>query len=118
MAKLFLGNVPWSVSNMDLEQLLTSLELAFEKVEVVYDKETDRSRGFAFLHFETDEDAAAAKVALTDYELKGRQLFVDVANARQENRGGQRRRGGGGGFDRGGGGRGRGPRGYRDEDNF
>lgn len=118
--KLYVGNLPWSVTNGDLEHTIETLGLACSKAEVVYDRETDQSRGFGFLHFDTDEAARLAMAALNGYEMKGRELVVNEATSRQRESGGRTprsggedRRGGGGG--RGGGGRGRKPRGFRDD---
>merc|ERR1712113_377900 len=48
-----------------------------EKVQVVLDGKTGRSRGFAFVYFESQEDAKAAKEAMSDQEIDGRRIRVD-----------------------------------------
>jgi len=113
--KLYVGNLPWSVTNDDLGNIMTELGLQYASAEVVYDRETDRSRGFAFVHFDSDEAADLARRALSGYEVKGRVLVVDEATARQQDRDRGRRGGGGGGGYRGGGRGGRERRGYRGE---
>merc|ERR1712241_1058332 len=93
-----------------------------EKVTVVLDGKTGRSRGFAFIYFESQEDAKAAKEAMSDQEIDGRRIRVDfsitkrphtptpgVYMGRPTYRGGG---GGGGGGYRGGDGGGRYDRGY------
>merc|ERR1712184_212873 len=93
-----------------------------EKCTVVLDKKTGRSRGFAFVYFESQEDAKAAKEAMCDQEIDGRRIRVDfsitkrahtptpgVYMGRPTYRGGG---GGGGGGYRGGDGGGRYDRGY------
>merc|ERR1719483_1394367 len=86
-----------------------------EKVQVILDGKTGRSRGFSFVYFESAEDAKAAKEAMCDQEIDGRRIRVDfsitkrsrtptpgVYMGRPTYRGGGGRRGGGGGGDRGG----------------
>jgi len=102
-----------------------------EKVQVVLDGKTGRSRGFAFVYFESVEDAKAAKDAMCDTEIDGRRIRVDYSitkrshtptpgvymgkpTYRNDRGGGGYRGGGGGGYgrdDRGYGGRDEG-RGY------
>jgi RNA recognition motif-containing protein len=98
--KLFLGNLEWGVRDGDLRSLLDSLGVAYEKVDVVLDQNTGRSRGFAFVHFSTDDDTTRARVALEGADLAGRAIHVEDAVERP--RGGRRDGGGGGGRDRGG----------------
>jgi len=50
-----------------------------EKVTVVLDGKTGRSRGFAFIYFESQEDAKAAKEAMSDQEIDGRRVRVDFS---------------------------------------
>merc|ERR1711881_330731 len=50
-----------------------------EKVSVVLDGKTGRSRGFAFIYFESQEDAKAAKEAMSDQEIDGRRVRVDFS---------------------------------------
>lgn len=50
-----------------------------EKVQVVLDGKTGRSRGFAFVYFEAVDDAKAAKDAMCDTEIDGRRIRVDYS---------------------------------------
>ena len=50
-----------------------------QKVQVVLDGKTGRSRGFAFVYFEAMEDAKAAKDAMCDTEIDGRKIRVDYS---------------------------------------
>jgi hypothetical protein len=98
--KLFVGNLPYSVTSERLQEAFSQFgNVASSKV--IVDRETGRSRGFAFLEMETDEMGAAAMQAMNGALLDGRSIAVREAVERQP--GG----GGGGGF---GGGGGRGPR--------
>jgi RNA recognition motif-containing protein len=104
MAKrIFVGNLPFSASEDQLRGLFSAHgEVA--SVNIITDKFTNRSRGFAFVEMSDDAAAAAAIAALNQYQLDGRALTVNEARERAE--GGPR-----GGF----GGQGRGPRRGRDE---
>lgn len=73
-----------------------------DSAKVIMDRETGRSRGFAFVEMPNDDEGRAAIEALNETELDGRTIIVKEAEPR-ENRGGGGGRGGyGGGGDRGG----------------
>jgi hypothetical protein len=99
--KLFVGNLPYSVTSERLQEAFSQFGTVTSS-KVIVDRETGRSRGFAFLEMETDDQGAAAMQAMNGALLDGRSIAVREAVERQP--GG----GGGGGF--GGGGGGRGPR--------
>lgn len=100
--KLFVGNLPYSVTSERLQEAFSQFGTVTSS-KVIVDRETGRSRGFAFLEMETDDQGAAAMQAMNGALLDGRSIAVREAVERQP--GG----GGGGGFGGGGGG-GRGPR--------
>ena len=103
--RLYVGNLPYSASNDELEQLFGQ----FGKVtsaQVIQDRDTGRSKGFAFVEMSSDSEAQAAINGLNDKEHNGRPLTVNEAKPRE---GG----GGGGGGPRGGGGGGGGGYGRR-----
>jgi RNA recognition motif-containing protein len=92
--KLFVGNLPWSTRGPDLEDIMSQKGLAFARAEVLVDHDNpNRSRGFGFLHFDTEGDAAAARAALADLDIGGRTIRVDDASS---NRGSDSRGRGGG----------------------
>jgi cold-inducible RNA-binding protein len=103
---LYVGNLPFSVTEQDLEQLF-SQSGQVDSANVVTDRDTGRSRGFGFVEMETQEAANAAIDALNGYELSGRALTVNEARPKESrpSRGGFGGGGGRGGFG-GGGGRG------------
>jgi RNA recognition motif-containing protein len=100
--KLYVGNIPFSMTETELEELF-SRHGAVSSAKVITDRETGRSRGFAFVEMESDA-ADAAIEALDGKDFGGRALRVNEARERE-------RGGGGGGGGRGGGGGG--PRGRR-----
>jgi len=97
---LYVGNLPFTAKDSDLEQLFASYGTVVS-AKVVIDRETNRSRGFGFVEMETEEQAQAAVDALDQKDFMGRTLKVNMARPREQ----QPRRGGSGG---GGGGYGRG----------
>lgn len=105
--RLYVGNLPYSVTSSDLEQMF-SAHGAVSSAEVIEDRATGRSKGFGFVEMSSDDDAQAAIDALNGQDHGGRPLTVNEAKPR-ENRGGGGGGGGGrrGGFGGGGGGRGR-----------
>jgi RNA recognition motif-containing protein len=104
--KLFVGNLSFQTSEVALEDAFKTHGDVTE-VNLMVDKMTGRSRGFAFVTMATDEAAEAAIAAMHGQQLDGRALTVNVARPREERSGG----GGGGGGYRGGGGGGGGYRG-------
>src|SRR4030095_2774921 len=96
--KLFVGNLPYSVTSERLQEAFSQFGTVTSS-KVIVDRETGRSRGFAFLEMETDDMGAAAMQAMNGALLDGRSIAVREAVERQP--------GGGGGFGGGGGGGGR-----------
>jgi RNA recognition motif-containing protein len=102
--KLYCGNLSYSVSSSDLEQLCSQFGTV-ESAQVISDRDTGRSKGFGFVEMSTEEEAQAAIEGLNQKEHDGRPLTVNEARPREERGGG--RRGGYGGGGRGGRGGGR-----------
>jgi RNA recognition motif-containing protein len=102
-SKLYVGNLAYSVSNSDLEQLFSQAGQV-QSVAVIMDKFSGQSKGFGFVEMATAEDASKAIQQFNDTELKGRNIKVNEAKPRENSFGGNNRGGGGGG---GGGDRGR-----------
>ena len=96
--RVFVGNLPFSATEDQLRELF-SQHGEVSTAEIVKDKFTERSRGFAFVEMATDEAAAAAVAALNQHQMDGRPLTVNEARARTEGRGprGGGNRGGEGG---------------------
>ena len=103
MKNLFVGNIPHSTTEVELRALFEP-HGAVERVSVVTDRETGRSRGFAFVEM-TDAGAADKAVAALDgSDLGGRPMKVNEARPKEKSSGGGSR---GGRFGGGGGGGGR-----------
>lgn len=115
--RLYVGNLPFSITEQELEELF-SQSGQVESANVVTDRDTGRSRGFAFVEMDTREAADAAIQALNGVEIAGRTLTVNEARPKESRGGGGGRGGFGGGRERGGFGGGRGGGGGRDRGGF
>src|SRR5678815_5343386 len=90
--KLYVGNLAFQTTNQELEQLFGQAGTV-HSASVVEDRDTGRSRGFAFVEMSSEEEATSAIAQFNGKEVGGRALKVNEAKPR-ENRGG----GGGRGF--------------------
>lgn len=99
-SKLYVGNLAYSVSNDDLQQLFSQVGQV-QSATVVTDKFSGQSKGFGFVEMTTGEEAANAIRQFNDSELKGRNIKVNEAKPRESSFGGGRDRNGGGGAGRG-----------------
>ena len=109
--KLYVGNLAFQTTSDDLQQLFAQAGTV-QSASVVEDRDTGRSRGFAFVEMSTQDEANAAIEQFNGKEVGGRALKVNEAKPRENRSGGGgggrfgNNRGGGGGFggNRGGGG--------------
>jgi RNA recognition motif-containing protein len=90
--KLYVGNLPYEVSEADLQELFGRAG-SVESVNVMRDQMTGRARGFAFVEMSTDEEAQKAITELNASQLGGRNLTVNEARPKAARSGG-----GGGGY--------------------
>ncbi len=97
--KLYVGNLSFSTAEEDLHNLFSQAGTV-QQTNLIHDRDTGRSRGFAFVEMASKEEGLRAIEQFHGTELDGRTLTVNEARPREE-------RGGGGGFNRGGGGGGR-----------
>jgi RNA recognition motif-containing protein len=100
--KLYVGNLAFQTTSQQLQELFAQAGTV-ESASVVEDRDTGRSRGFAFVEMSTAEEATAAIDQFNGKELGGRALKVNEAKPRENRGGGGGRgfggnRGGGGGF--------------------
>ncbi len=101
--KLYVGNLNYQTDSSELQEMFGQFGTV-ESAEIIADRETGRSKGFGFVQFSTDDEAAAAIAGLNGKEIGGRALTVNEAKPKENRTGGGG--GGRGGFGGGGGGRG------------
>jgi len=119
--KLFVGNLSFNTTENSLHEAFSAHGNVVE-ANLMMDRMTGRSRGFAFVTYSTPEEAQKAIEAMSGAQLDGRALTVNVARPKEErppggggrDRGPRREFGGGGGGSRGGYGGGGGGGGGRD----
>lgn len=118
--KLYVGNLPYSVRDSDLEQSFGQFG-AVTSAKVMMERDTGRSKGFGFVEMGSDAEALAAIEGMNGQPLGGRSLVVNEARPMEARRpprtggfggggGGYGGGGGGGGYGGGGGGGGGGRR--------
>ena len=78
--KIYVGNLPWSVSNGDLEDLFAKIG-PVESAQVVTDRDSGRSRRFGFVEM-AQNDGQRAVAELNGQELDGRALRVNEAQSK------------------------------------
>ncbi|HVT09516.1 MAG TPA: RNA-binding protein, partial [Polyangia bacterium] len=115
--RLYVGNLPYTVTELDLRELFAGLGTVTD-AKIITDRETGRPRGFGFIEMATEDEARKAIEELNGRDVQGRQVAVKEAEDRRGGGGGGGgfggggRGGGGGGYGGGGGGRGGGGGGY------
>lgn len=92
-AKLYVGNLSYETTEDELRELFTQAGTVSE-VALIKDRDTGRSKGFAFVTMSTQEEANKAIQQFNGRSMGNRQLSVNVARPREE-----RPSGGGGGYD-------------------
>lgn len=97
MKNIFVGNLDFGATEDSLRALFEQYGTV-EKVEIIRDRDTGRSRGFAFVEMPDADAADRAIAALNGANVGGRAINVNEARPKAD------RSGGGGGFSRGGGG--------------
>ena len=98
--KLYVGNLPYSVRDSDLEQSFGQFG-AVTSAKVMMERDTGRSKGFGFVEMGSDAEAQAAIEGMNGAPLGGRSLVVNEARPMEPR---PPRTGGGGGYGGGGGG--------------
>jgi len=84
--KLFVGNLPWNVGDLELEDFFNQ-HGEVQRARVVTDRETGRSRGFGFVEMDVS-DVSSVINATNGIELQGRPLRVNEAEDRRRSTGG------------------------------
>ncbi len=90
--EMYVGNMPFSMNETELRELFEA-HGTVDSVNIITDRDTGRPRGFGFVEMNDDEAARAAMAALDNSTVGGRNLKVNEARPRNNDRGG----GGGGG---------------------
>ncbi len=82
--KLYVGNLPWSVSDTELEDLFSKIGTV-DSASVIMDRDSGRSRGFGFVEM-SQADGQRAVTELDGQTVDGRQLRVNEAQAKTSHR--------------------------------
>ena len=93
-AKLYVGNLPYTTVDADLENLFSQAGTV-KSAQVIRDRASGRSKGFGFVEMSSSEDAQSAITMFHGKDYSGRPLTVNLARPREDRPGGG---GGGGGF--------------------
>jgi RNA recognition motif-containing protein len=96
--KLFIGNLSFSITDAELTELFAGANIPVTDIKVMRDRETGRSRGFAFAELAPEADMESAINQLNGKVMEGRPLTVNEARQQKPRSFGGG--GGGGGFDR------------------
>ena len=86
MTKLYVGSLPYSVTDESLLQLFTGKGYSPVSARVITDRDTGRSKGFGFVELGPEDDAAKAIGEFNGLNVEGRALVVNEARP-QESRG-------------------------------
>lgn len=81
--KLYVGNLPYGMTDSGLEQLFGA-HGSVQSAQIVMDRDTGRSRGFGFVEMGSDQEAQAAVEALNGTPVEGRPLTVNEAKPKPE----------------------------------
>jgi RNA recognition motif-containing protein len=92
--KLYVGNLPYSATEQSLREAFSASGVV-DSVNLITDRDTGQSKGFAFIEMASDKEAQAATQAMNGATLDGRQIKVNEAKPKGSG-------GGGGGGNRGG----------------
>jgi cold-inducible RNA-binding protein len=98
--KLYVGNLPYSATEDELRTLFAQAGTV-STVELIKDRDTGSSKGFAFIEMSSQSEGENAIKMFNGYSLNNRELKVNIARPREERKpyggGGYQDRGGGGG---------------------
>ncbi len=82
MYNLFVGGLPFSTTEDELNSIFSEYGTV-SSVKIPLARDTNRSRGFAFVEFESEEEGKAAATALNGKEVGGRSIQVNQARERR-----------------------------------
>lgn len=81
MTSIFVGNIAWAITEQQLGDEFAN-HGPVNSVKIITDRETGRSKGFAFVEFANEQDAHMAIQSMDGKDLGGRPLRVNQANKR------------------------------------
>ena len=82
---IYIGNLSYGIKETDLRKLFEEFGTVVS-AKIITDKYTEKSKGFAFVEMENDEEANNAIESLNGKEIDGRQLKVNVARPRNSSK--------------------------------
>lgn len=82
MAKLFVGNLSWEATDQDIREFFEEGRVTPTEIVIIYDKDSGKSRGFAFVT--VDDIQADAALQLDNQIMLGRQVHVNEARERTQ----------------------------------
>jgi hypothetical protein len=94
---IYVGNLPYTATEEDVTGLFAAYG-PVERVKIITDRETGRSKGFAFVTLGDQSQLNASIEALNGYDYQGRALRVNASEPKEAKPGGFRPSGGGGGY--------------------
>ena len=97
MKKLYVGNLPTSVTEENIRTEFVNLGIHPDSISIVRDRDTSQPRGFGFVEIADDAAAEKAIASLNGKDLMGRALIVNEARSQGARRDGGGRGGYGGG---------------------
>lgn len=77
-AKLFVGSLPYSTTDEELREMFAGVGTV-ESAKVIFDRDTQRSKGFGFVELSSEEEAQAAIKQFDGTEMNGRRIVVNIA---------------------------------------
>jgi hypothetical protein len=93
---IYVGNLPYTATEEDVTDLFAAYG-PVERVKIITDRETGRSKGFAFVTLGDQSQLNASIEALNGHDFQGRALRVNASEPKEPSQGGFRSGGGGGG---------------------
>jgi RNA recognition motif-containing protein len=87
-SKLYVGNLPYNVTEDDLRTLFSQAG-QIKEIAMIMDRDTRQPKGFGFVEMTTQEEAEKAIKLFNDYEMDGRRMMVNKARPKTEGGGGR-----------------------------
>lgn len=88
--KLYVGGLSYNISEENLKEAFSEAG-SVESVQIIMDRQSNRSKGFGFVEMSTEEEAQKAIEIFNGKEMDGRKIIVNEARPQETERGGGRR---------------------------